>query len=86
MPYVPERKAASYFPVDKDHVLNEIMLGLLVHMYEKKPMSEPWAYFEHQSLVQLGKTLEDRVLNYENTQQFLTWVNSQAKLIRPVSF
>ena len=51
MSYVPENKAAAYFPVSKNHFLTEIMLELLVHIYEKKPLSVPWAYFEYQSLV-----------------------------------
>ena len=86
--YVPENKlkAAAYFPVSKNHVLTEIMLELSIHIYEKKPLSVPWAYFEHQSLVQLGKKLEGTVHNFENTRHFRSWVNSQAKLIRPVSF
>ena len=50
--YVPENKAAAYFPVSKNHVLTEIMLELLVHI------------FGH----------------------FRSCVNSQEKLIRPVSF
>ena len=86
MSYVPENKAAAYFPVSKNHVLTEIMLELLVHIYEKKPLSVPWAYFEHQSLVQLGKKLEGTVPNFETTRYFRSWVNSQAKLIKPVSF
>lgn len=86
MSYVPENKAAAYFPVSKNHVLTEIMLELLVHIYENKPLSVPWAYFEHQSLVQLGKKLEGTVPNFENIRHFRSWVNSQAKLIRPVSF
>ena len=80
------KHAAAYFPVSKNHVLTEIMLELLVHIYEEKPLSVPWAYFEHQSLVQLGKKLEGTVPNFENTRHFRSWVNSQAKLIRPVSF
>lgn len=86
MSYVPENKVAAYFPVPKNHVLSEIMLELLVHMYEKKPLPDPWAYFEHPSLVQLGKKLEGSVPNFENTRHFRSWVNSQAKLIRSVSF
>ena len=87
MSYVPENKAATYFPVSKkNHVLTEIMLELLVHISEKKPFSVPWAHFEHQGLVQLGKKLEGTVPNSENTRHFRSWVNSQAKLIRPVSF
>lgn len=86
MSYVPENKAAAYFPVSKNHVLTEIMLELLVHIYENKPLSVPWAYFEHQSLLQLGKKLEGTVPNFENIRHFRSWVNSQAKLIRPVSF
>ena len=62
------------------------MLELLVHIYETKPLSVPWEYLEHQSLVQLGKKLEGAVRNFENTRHFLSWVNSRAKLIRPVSF
>lgn len=86
MSYVPENKAAAYVPDSKNHVLTEIMLELLVHIYEKKPWSNPWAYFERQSLWQLGKKLESTVPNFENTRHFRSWVNSQAKLIRPVSF
>ena len=70
MSYVPENKAVAYFPVSKNHVLTEIMLELLVHIYEKKPLSVPWAHFEHQSLVQLGKKLEGTVPNFENTRHF----------------
>ena len=84
--YVPENKFAAYFPVAKNHVLSEIMLELLVHMYEKKPLAHPWAHFEHATLVQLGKKLEGPVPTFESTQHFRSWVNSQAKLIRPVSF
>ena len=65
MSYVPENKAAAYFPVSKNHVLTEIMLEF-VHIYEKKPLSVLWAYFEHQSLVQLGKKLKGTVPNFEN--------------------
>jgi len=63
MSYVPENKAAAYFPASKDHVLTEIMLKLLVHIYEMKPLPVPWTYFEHQSLVQLGRKLEGTVPN-----------------------
>ena len=86
MSYVPENKAAAYFPVSKNQVLTEIMLELLAHIYEKKPLSVSWAYFEHQSLVQLQKKLEGTVPNLENTRHFRSWVNCQAKLIKPVSF
>ena len=86
MSYVPENKFAAYFPVAKNHVLGEIMLELLVHMYEKKPLAHPWAHFEHATLVPLGKKLEGPVPTFESTQHFRSWVNSQAKLIRPVSF
>ena len=70
MSYVPENKAAAYFPVSNNHVLTEIMLELLVHIYEKKPLSVPWAYFENQSLEQLGTKLEGTVPNFENTRHF----------------
>ena len=62
------------------------MLELLVHMYEKKPLSHPLPHFEHPSLVQLGKKLEGSVPTFENTQHFRSRVNSQAKFIKPVSF
>ena len=86
MSYVPENKFAAYFPVAKNHVLSELMLELLVHMYEKKALAHPWAHFEHATLVQLGKTLEGPVPTFESTQHFRFRVNSQTKLIRPVSF
>lgn len=86
MSYVPENKSAAYFPVAKNHVLSEIMLELLVHMYEKKPKSHPWAHFEDPTLLQLGKKLEGPVPTFESTRHFRSRVNSQAKLIRPVSF
>ena len=62
------------------------MLELLVQMYEKKPLSHPWTRFEHPSLVTLGIKLEGSVPTFESTPHFRSWVNSQAKLIRPVSF
>ena len=86
MSNVPENKLAAYFPVAKNHLLNEIMLELLVHTNEKKPLAHPWAHFEHATLVQLGKKLEGPVPTFESTEHFRSWVNSQAKLIRPVSF
>ena len=86
MSNVPENKLAAYFPVAENHLLSEIMLELLVHMYEKKPLAHPWAHFEHATLVQLRKKLEGPVPTFESTQHFRSWVNSQAKLIRPVSF
>ena len=36
MSYVTENKAAAYFAVSKNHVLTDIMLELLVHIYKKK--------------------------------------------------
>ena len=86
MYYIPENEAAVCFPVSKSHVLAEIMREVLVHKYGKKPFSDPWTYFEHQSFVQLGKMLEGTVPNFENTRHFRSWVNSQEKLIRPVTF
>ena len=68
MCYVPENKLVAYFPVAKSNVLSEIMLDLLVHMYEKKPLSHPWTHFEHPSLVTLGIKLEGSVPTFESTQ------------------
>ena len=75
MSYVPENKLVAYFPVAKNHVLSEIMLELLVHMYEKKPLSHPWTHFEHPSLVTLGIKLEGSVSTFESTPHFRCWVN-----------
>ena len=45
MSYVPENKATAYFPVSKNHVLTEIMLELLVHIYERKPLGQRFSDF-----------------------------------------
>ena len=86
MSYVPENKVAAYFPIAKNHVMSEIMFDLLEHMYDNKPMSVHWVHFEHSSLVKLGKKLEGSLPNFENTRHFRSWVNSEARSIKSVSF
>ena len=86
MSYVPESKASSYFCIDKNHTLSELMLDLLIHVYDNKPMFDPWAHYEHTSLVKLGKKLEGALVTFENTRPFRSWVNAIAKQVKPFSF
>ena len=57
MSYVPETKVATYFPVQKNHILCEIMMEILIHIYENKSFQDPWAHFEHPHLKKLGNQL-----------------------------
>ena len=71
MSYVPENKLAAYFPVAKNHVLSEIMLELSVH-----------------TCIYEKKPFSHPWAHFEHPSlvHFGSWVNSQAKVIRPVSF
>ena len=62
MSYVPENKFAAYFPVAKNHVLSEIILELLVHMYEKKPKSHHGHIMKIQPFCNLEKSLKAQCL------------------------
>lgn len=85
MSFVPESKAATYFPVHKNHILGQIMMEILIHIYENKPVHDPWAYFEHPQLEKLGNELMGSIPNFENTRHFRFWVNSVAMSIKSTS-
>ena len=86
MSYVPETKVATYFPVQKNHILCEIMMEILIHIYENKSFQDPWAHFEHPHLKKLGNQLVGSVPSFENTRHFRSWVNSVAKSTLCISF
>ena len=86
MSYVPEKDIASYFPVTKNHVLSDIMMDILLHILENKPMSDHWPHFEHSHLAKLGKQLSGSVPSFENTRHFRAWVNHMTKSIKHVTF
>ena len=86
MSYVPETKVATYFPVRKNHILSEIMMEILIHIYENKPFQDPWAHFEHPHLKKLGNQLMGTVPTFETTRYFRSWVNSVAKSTKAISF
>ena len=81
-----EKDIASYFPVTKHHVLSDIMMDILLHILENRPMSDHWPHFEHSRLVKLGKQLSGSVSCFENTRHFRAWVNHMAKSIKHVTF
>ena len=86
MSFVPERDIASYFPVTKNHVLSNIMMDILIHLLENRPMPDHWPHCEHSHLIKLGKQLSGSVPCFENTRHFRGWVNSLVKSIKPVNF
>ena len=53
MSFVPEKDIASYFTVIKNHVLSNIMMGILIHILENRPMPDYWPHFEHSHLINL---------------------------------
>ena len=86
MSYVPEKDIASYFPVTKHHVLSDIMMDILLHILENRPMSDHWPHFKHSHLVKLGKQLSGSVPCFENTRHFRACVNHMVKSIKHVTF
>jgi len=54
----------------KDHILYEIMVELLIHIYENKTFQDPWAHFEHAHLKKLGNKLIGSVSSFESTCHF----------------
>ena len=87
MSFVPEKDIASYFPVIKNHhVLSNIMMDILIHILENRPMPDYWPHYVHSHLIKLGKQLSGPVPCFENTCHFRGWVNSLAKSIKPVNF
>ena len=55
MSFVPEKDIASYFTVIKNHVLSNIMMGILIHILENGPMPDYWPHSEHSHLIKLEK-------------------------------
>ena len=73
MSFVLEKDIANYFPVTKNHLLSNIMMDILTHILENRPMPDHWQ-------------LSGSVPCFENTRHFRGWVNSSAKSIKPVKF
>ena len=60
--YVPENKAAAYFPVSKNHVLTEIMLELLYIFMKRSPCQSTGHILNTKALCNSERSLKAQCL------------------------
>lgn len=55
MLFVFEKDIVSYFFVIKNYVLSNIMMDILIYIFENRLMFDYWLYFEYLYFIKFGK-------------------------------
>ena len=83
--YLPENKSGSFFLIKRNNLIIDIVKTVCEAIHKKVVLTR-WDFGETRSLVNLGKKLVGKSLDFDNLKTLRTYIKAQVKQIPMVEF